>query len=293
MGDTGKTAPTLRGTDYVARAYGFVMGDWAALLKTMLPWLLPLLALALWPILDPTGYAARATAALVAVASGAVTTQPDPVLLLYPLALSLLQTLMMSGFAIARHREVLHATLPPLRPLGASLLPYFGYWLLAGLAAAVLILIVSFILTATQSAATAALTPWLLIAVLVGILVILLRGVLVFPAIALGHRDMTIELSFRLTAPDIWRIAGGAVIMFLPALFVSGLWAGLAAPILAPAGAFAGSTLVALVALAIDFTGVALFVAYASLLYAHYAGVDVPKPVDWNKTGGTFPRPPR
>jgi hypothetical protein len=293
MADNGTTGPALRGTDYVARAYGFVMGDWPGLLRTMLPWLLPLLALELWPILDPTGYAARANAALIAVASGTVTTQPDPALLLYPLALSLLQTLMLSGFAIARHREVLHAALPPLRPLGASLLPYFGYWLLAGLVAVVLILIVSFILTATQSAASAALTPWLLLAVLFGILLILLRGVLIFPAIALGHTDMTIELSFRLTAPDIWRIAGGAAVMFLPALFASALWAGLAAPILAPAGAFAGPTLVALVALAIDFTGVALFVAYVSLLYAHYAGVEVPRPTDWNSGGGTFPRPPQ
>ena len=280
MQDTG-----LKGTDYVLRAFAFAISDWAQILIGMLPWMVPLIALDMWPVVDPDGYYGRVLAKQATFsASGNYHLGPGIAGWLFLLFVSWFEMAMLAGFAIRRHRRVLSLVMPMHRSLPAAIGPYVGYWLLTSLIAGFLGVMGVLIISLFARSPVSGIVPYMIFVLIAAIGMFILRSVLIFPAIAVGDREMTIRTSFDVTHRSVWRMAISVVLIAIP-LIVVALLVGLVLDKFVPQVPWWRFVLVVAIFMqVIQFFGTAVFIAYISLVYAHKRGGDVPAPPDWDKT---------
>jgi hypothetical protein len=273
---------TLRGTDYVLRACAFTVQDIRSIIKDCAPWIAPLFAFELWALLDPASPAGQLKAQTqAALQSGWAARMPlSFYVTLY--AHALLTVAMIAGYAAMRHRQILHQSVQIDRTLKTALPIYVGYWLLTGLLATILIVISIFVMMMFLQLAgpVPAVVILILLEGLIGLAAV--RTMLIFPAIAVGDRAMTIERSFLLTKASMWRIALSILGLSL-LLGITLQLLLLAGEYLARLGSVSTSSIAIVLKLFIEFVLTATFVTYISLLYAHFTGGKVPMPEDWDK----------
>lgn len=277
------SATDLKGTDFITRSIAFVLDDAWAILKAATPWMIPLLLVDLWPIVNPEGFAGRVAAALLNLqATGRWAAGPTFLQWMFVLASSVLRMVVIAGFAASQHRRVLRSVVPFGRTLSEAVAPYVLYWLLAGLAIGVLWFLYVFVLGLVGAALLPRWSFWLLIlagAVLMGL--IAMRAILVFPAIAVGDRAMTVERSFNLTRKSVWRMMLAVfllIVILVVIFFALGLALGFVLIVLPPTIILAVSTVLQTVA---EFFSTAVFVTYVSLAYARLAHGAEPRPAHW------------
>lgn len=278
MQDTG-----LKGTDYVLRAFGFTISDFGAILLGMLPWMLPLVAVGMWPVLDTDGYYGRILVAQSNfAASGNIHHGPTFTGWLFLLLLSGFQMTMLAGFAIQRHRRVLSLVIPMERSLTAAVAPYVGYWLATGFAAGFLGFLGGLVISLLSATTLQGAVPYLAIILMAGIGLLVLRGVLIFPAIAVGDRGMTIRVSFEVTSHSIWRMALSVILIAIPLILLTLVFSLIVGQLLPLHPWWRHVLVLTLGTQIIQFIGTAVFIAYISLVYAHKRGDGVPAPPDWD-----------
>ncbi len=275
---------TLSGTDYLARSFALVRSDIGAILRTLPLWVFPIIALIVWRVLQPDSFYAEAMTAHEAALAKATTGDLTFAQRLVAWLSETLSMIMMAGFATMRHRGVLRRTRAMQRSLAQSIPIYFGYWILGWIAYGILAVIAMLaLLPFSRFIASNTLGTIIALALVSGLGLLILRGILVFPAIAIGDKDMTIERSFSLTGKNIWRMGGSTLLLFLTFGGIAYVWDRVAIPLLFHLGPMSGSLLGGLGAITIEFFGAAVFVTYISLLYAHFTGGKVPVPEGWDK----------
>lgn len=272
----------MKDTDFVSRSFAFVADEARPILIGMVPWLSPVLMLVLWPLVNPEGFAGQAQRALLNLeATGRFEAGPTTLQWAFIVFSSLLPMVMIAGFAASQHRRVLEPVTPLGRTLPEAVLPYTAYWLLAVVAIAVLWMLYWFVI-----GLVAAQIPWWLFwplaiagAFLMGM--IAMRAILVFPAIAVGDRSMTVERSFSLTRQAVWRMLQGVLLIVLILLL---LYFGFGVALnffLMFASDAVKIILLTIIQLVLEFVSTAVFVTYVSLTYAHLTGREIPKPTSW------------
>ncbi len=275
---------SLKNTDYVRRAFRYAGSDMGRQLLSAALWSAPIVVLELWALFDPFIYGE--TAKLVeqdgeiSPASGALA-----------VATSIIAMLCLTGFAIDRHRFVLREVAPLRQSFAAAILPYVGACALLSLG--VMLAYVGLLFAGSACAASAAdmvfIVPGAIAAT--GLLsLILLRGCLIFPAIATGG-EMGLRQSFRLTKGSFWRMVIAAVLLALPFVALNYAWAAILLGAISPfeltfAPQNASGAIYTVGAVLTEFRATTAFVAYISLHYAHFTGLDIP-------SGGAASQPTR
>ncbi len=278
MQDTG-----LKGTDYVLRAFAFTFSDIGQILVRMLPWMLPLLAIDMWPVFDPTGYYSRIlTAQANLAASGNIHLGPSFVDWLFLIFLAGLQTAMLAGFAIQRHRRVLSLVIPMGRSLSSAIAPYVGYWLITSLIAGFLGAMGGLIISLFATSTLRPVVPYMLLGLAAAIGLLVLRSVIVFPAIAVGDRDMTFRVSFEITHRSVWRMALSSILIAIPILLANWLFMLIVQRLVPVEPWWRFALIFSIGGQVLQFIGTAVFIAYISLVYAHKRGDGVPAPLGWD-----------
>lgn len=273
-------AMTLKGTDYVGRTYTIVFDEFFKVVSLIILWSFPPALLAIWPFLYPEPF--------LALGQYAVETGRLWLIDALQILILLVQAACLSGFAIQRHRALLAPVTPLRRGFMASVLPYLGYWFLTTLAFILVSFLIGFVIalifgasTVTQIAAT--------IVSLVVVTMLVLRAIIIFPAIALGDREVTLVSAEAATRRNGWRILWGAALTTLPTLMLGAVAIGLVSYLLAQA--IPGPSPLILSALAfvyLEYLVAAFFVTYVSLLYAHFSSRAVPEPPSWSRKVPVF-----
>ncbi|BCW88961.1 hypothetical protein sos41_21150 [Alphaproteobacteria bacterium SO-S41] len=268
-------APSLKGTDYVGRAYGFAFDRFWRVVPSILLWSLPAMAWTAWPIFLNESFMAF-TSFLVR------TIGLNGFIIVYGAATVVIRAACLAGFSVLRHRDLLAGITPLNRSAAASLPPYLGYWLLTVLTFAVILMLIGFTVGLVFGTVS---RPLLYLIALVGIIVVgmlVLRAILVFPAIAIGDRQTTLVSAERATRGNGWRIFLGTVQVTVPTTLLLAIVLGLAGRYFVAlwpdgTGLFIDDALQLLA----EFVVATVFVSYVSLLYAHFNALPVPAPEGW------------
>ncbi len=263
-------ARSLKGTAFVGRAYNLTFQDIGRIVPSMLLWSLPLLAWLAWPMVDRQSFLSMATMLTRSLGS-------DGGSLAFGVLTASLQAACVTGFCVQRHRELLARVLPLRRSAAASWAPYLGYWLLTTLAIIAVGAVIGLVfakLFGPQS------RDALLLGILAGLIVVamfVLRAILVFPAIAIGDKSMTLSAAERITRGNGWRILLESALVTIPIAVVLGVLVellGNSFVTVFPDGT--GLFLSSAANFLLDFVIAAVFVTYVSLLYAHFSGLSLP-----------------
>ncbi len=275
-------APDLKGTDFITRTFGFVLDDILSILRSMVPWALPILMLALWPLVNPEGFAGDVARALLNLqTTGRYSAGPTPLQWAFIVGSGILETILIAGFAAGQHRRVLHSVIPMDRSLPEAVGPYAGYWVMAAVALAIIAFLYMMLVALAAPGLPKFVFVLLLIVGFVFTLAVALRGILVFPAIAVGDRSMTFERSFALTRRAIWRMLLSIIVIFLIVFIIYmgiGIVFGLA---LSAASVQFQAIVITILQTVLEFISTAMFVTYVSLAYARLAHGKTPQPSHW------------
>lgn len=274
--------PDLKGTDFISRTFGFVLDDILPILRSLVPWSIPIVMLALWPLVNPNGFAGDVVRALANLqATGRYSAGPTPLQWAFIVGSGILETILIAGFAAGQHRRVLHSVVPMERSLPEAVGPYAGYWVMAAVALSVIGFLYMMLLVLAAPGLPKVVFVFLIFAGMVFILAIALRGILVFPAIAVGDRSMTFERSFALTRRAIWRMLLSIIAIFLM-VFVIYMGIGLIfSLVLSALSVPVQAIVITILQTVLEFISTAMFVTYVSLAYAHLAHGRTPLPSHW------------
>ncbi len=133
------------------------------------------------------------------------------------------------SIAISWHRACLLDEVPPMFRFGALELKYFFVSLLLVIILFTLYFIATFVIgsvvgivssmTGGSTVATGVIIPIIVLTIV--LFLAFGRFSLAFPGIAVGDRRMGLKTSFNATKGNSWRILGGSLLCFIPALVIS------------------------------------------------------------------------
>lgn len=158
---------------------------------------------------------------------------PDPIVLVasswlpaFTLISSIVRGVLLAPLAIAMHRYVLLGEVAqryPLDPFNARYVRFAGFAVLVNVLSSIPGVFESYMLDMQKSPGTVALLGLISFALFVTIMVVLVRRVILFPAVAVDAAGATWSNARRDTKGSSWRVAFILFFVTVPAVIVAGL----------------------------------------------------------------------